>query len=69
MQKNHCLRVARWLRTVQNVPTNYHMASTDRLIKILPFTEGPMVKYFLYYKLSFYEMIYIKYLVKRYFKD
>jgi len=63
------IKLARWCRTVFNVPISYHNSlqvfNTDRL---LPYQEGPLAQFFLERPLHLREVFFIKHLSEQYFK-
>tara|TARA_X000000950_G_scaffold201757_1_gene242921 strand:+ start:21090 stop:22913 length:1824 start_codon:yes stop_codon:yes gene_type:complete len=42
------IKIMRWYRTVQNVPTNYiNLSRTSKINRFIPYTEGPLANYFI----------------------
>ena len=66
---NHVTRLLRWCRTPQNVPLNYYnTGKSSNTIKLIPYTEGPLVNFFIDYQLGIMDTIFIKRLVNKFFK-
>ena len=69
LQKLSLIKIFRWYRTINNVPINYHnLQIGEDLNRVIPFTEGPIVNFFLRRNISFSEMFYIKKIFYKYFK-
>lgn len=42
------IKIMRWFRTVQNVPTNYvNLGKASKINRFIPYTEGPLANYFI----------------------
>jgi hypothetical protein len=69
LQKLSVIKVFRWYRTINNVPINYHNLHIGQNInRILPFTSGPLVNFFLKRNLSLFDMFFVKRIFYKYFK-
>ena len=69
IEKNHLIRVSKWLRFIQNTHTNYYnLRKTEKINRITLFSEGPLANYFLTYPLSIKDTFFIKRLCFQYFK-
>ncbi|MEP5611125.1 MAG: hypothetical protein ABJP45_02690 [Cyclobacteriaceae bacterium] len=68
-EKIHLIKTLRWCRTVHNVPANYqNIEVASNIQRIIPYTQGPLVNFFLHYELSLSEMFKIKEISHKYFK-